>query len=304
MTHIGHHRNANEDHFLIAEIAKSMQVLKTSLPLDHHTRLFGETQGILLLVADGMGGQVGGERASQLVIDGIVEYVLNRLTWLINDDVVNETTFEEDLKRALVGCQQKIMKDVMESPQRRGMGSTLTLAYVIWPRAFVLHVGDSRCYLLRSGQLKQLTRDHNLASLVRESENVARLDHADLMIEDEDDTVTEEPNSHVLWNVIAAEGGDTDPDAFCLDLEEGDVLLLCTDGLYQCMNRKRLKNILESHGSTAEMCQALVDEALKFGGNDNITAVISYAKTNAEKDQIKAVEVSLSNDNQVSSCQD
>jgi protein phosphatase len=293
MTNIGHRRKANEDHFLISKVAKSMRVLQTSLPLDHQTRLFGETQAMLLLVADGMGGHAAGERASQLVIDGVVEYVLNHMTWLVNDHVVDSSTFEEELKRALIGCQARIAKDVEDSPQRRGMGSTLTLAYIVWPRAFVLHVGDSRCYLFRSGQLRQLTRDHNLANLNQLGDQPLEPLDLNSVIDEEEDTIDESPMGHVLWNVVAAEAVGIHPDAFCVQLEDGDELILCTDGLYHDMSRKRMKSILLENGdSVAETCNALVQEALNGGGSDNITVIVARCGVKSEGVP-QAVEIEL-----------
>ncbi|MCA9133018.1 MAG: hypothetical protein KDA45_07675, partial [Planctomycetales bacterium] len=95
LSDIGRQRSSNEDQFLISDVCKSMRVHQTSLALDHQTRLFGETQGKLLLVADGMGGHEAGERASQLAIDSFVDYALNRLSWFISPSGESEEDFEE-----------------------------------------------------------------------------------------------------------------------------------------------------------------------------------------------------------------
>ncbi len=274
-TDIGRRRPSNEDQFLISDVCKSMRVHQTSLALDHHTRLFRETQGTLLLVADGMGGHEAGERASQLAIDGLVEYVLNRLSWFMSSAVMSsgaesEHDFEEQLKSALLSCQHKIDREVAAIPQRRGMGSTLTMAYVIWPKMFLVHVGDSRCYLLRGGHLQQLTRDHTLATLTSRNNG-----HPNEETEDSDDDTPEpHPFANVLWNVLGGDGGEPHPDASAVELAIGDVLLLCTDGLTNHIGHRKLREMLSVDQSTANTCKQLIDEANAGGGNDNITAVV------------------------------
>lgn len=267
---IGRSRDTNEDHFLISDVCKSMRVHQTSLGLDHQTRLFGNTQGKLLMVADGMGGHDAGERASQLVLDTIVDYVLNRLSWILQSDPAGEEDFVEQLKKSLIACQHRIDKESASVEQHRKMGSTLTLAYIIWPRAFVVHVGDSRCYLFRQRKLEQLTRDHTLAQLVKES------------VRDEDPKNQNEllvgmggSMSHVLWNVIGGGSEKPHPDALAIDLEIGDTLLLCTDGLSNTVPSSKIQEVLGRNSSAEAVCTELISEANQAGGSDNITLVVS-----------------------------
>ncbi|MCA9127925.1 MAG: serine/threonine-protein phosphatase [Planctomycetales bacterium] len=272
LTDVGRKRKNNEDQFLIADVSKSMRVHQTSLALDHQTRLFGDTKGKLLLVADGMGGHEAGERASQVVIDGIVDHTLNRLSWFMFNDCLTDDEFEEQLKQGLVECQRRIDREVEAIPSRRGMGSTLTLCYIVWPRMFLVHVGDSRCYLLRGGVLQQLTRDHTLAEL---SEAIRR--KAEDTGEGLDDMPDESlgPMAHVLWNAIGGAEQDPHPDAQALNLEIGDTLLLCTDGLNKHLSKRQITEILSLPIKTDEKCQVLVEAANDAGGTDNITVVIS-----------------------------
>lgn len=294
-------RKANEDHFLISVISKSMRILQTSLSLDHRTRLFGDSQAVVLLVADGMGGHAAGEKASQLVIDRFVDYVLNHLTWLVDRGVNEDAEFQADLKRSLDECQKVLTHTADDTPQLRGMGTTFTLAFIVWPKVFVVHVGDSRCYLFRSGRLQQLTEDHNLAELSRKTH--AKTKQASMPLSelsqnqnggcskgvqnlsmpvasDEDDTSELEDFSmaHVLWNVIAANRPDVHPDAFCVVLEDDDMLLMCTDGLYQEIGRLRLKEIMGSDATVSEICESLIDEALVAGASDNVTAIVARCR--------------------------
>lgn len=274
MSDIGRQRSANEDQFMISDVCKSMRVHRTSLTLDHQTRLFGDSQGKLLLVADGMGGHEAGERASQVVIDAFVDYVLNRLSWFMFESCETDESFEQQLKDALISCQKRINREVEAIPQRRGMGSTLTLGYIVWPRMFLVHVGDSRCYLFRNGQLQQLTRDHTLANLATEAQR--KLDPDKAFVDEEDCSDGEEPPmANILWNAIGGDGDDPHPDASAIELELGDTLLFCTDGLTKHVSKQKLKELLSQQLGAEQLCQRLVSEANAGGGSDNITVVVS-----------------------------
>ncbi|HUG69746.1 MAG TPA: protein phosphatase 2C domain-containing protein [Pirellulaceae bacterium] len=259
-------RATNEDQFLIAELNKSMRVLQTSLGLDHQTRMFGNSQGKLMVVADGMGGHEAGERASQLAVDSVVTYVLNTMQWFFRFDAENDQEVREELCASLLHCQKMLVDEVESLPQRGGMGTTLTMAYLLWPRLYLVHVGDSRCYLLRGGELRQITRDHTLAQLSKEASGETDAD------EDEDPRAS---GSNSLWNVINASDDHLSPEIYTAELQLGDALLLCTDGLYKHVRRQRLAEVLQSGQSSQQICQTLIDEANGDGGSDNITVVVA-----------------------------
>src|SRR5688500_2014753 len=106
LTHRGKVRETNQDQFLIADLAESMFVQQTSLPLEDHSRLFGASQGTLLVVADGMGGHAGGERASTIAVNSLAQHVLNTLPWFIGLQRGEEDDLQEELKAALQRCQR------------------------------------------------------------------------------------------------------------------------------------------------------------------------------------------------------
>jgi protein phosphatase len=265
-THVGVRRATNEDQFLIAELNKSMRVLQTSLGLDHQTRMFGTSQGKLMVVADGMGGHEAGERASQLAVDSVVTYVLNTMQWFFRFDAENDQEVREELCASLLHCQKMLADEVDSLPQRHGMGTTLTMAYLLWPRLYLVHVGDSRCYLLRGGKLRQITRDHTLAQLSKEASGETDPDA-------DEDEGPQAKGSNSLWNVISASDDHLSPEIYTAELQLGDVLLLCTDGLYKHVRRQRLAEVLQSGRNSQQICQALIDEANNDGGSDNITVV-------------------------------
>jgi PPM family protein phosphatase len=264
LSDLGRKRPTNQDHYLIADLNKSMRVHSTSLNLDDETRIYGGSQGKLLVVADGMGGEAEGERASTIAVDQVATYVLNSLSWCFRLEEDSEQDFEDHLKEALQSCQKSIEAAVSQHPKMRGMGTTMTMVYVVWPRAFVVHVGDSRCYLLRDRHLEQVTRDHTLDALVpREKDGQEK--HA--------------PRSslgHVLWNALGGRSGELSVDAYRITLERDDVLLLCTDGLYDMVPHEQLEDVLNSPTSAEAACRKLVDLANESGGKDNITAVVAH----------------------------
>ena len=147
LTDMGRKRPTNQDHYLIADLNKSMRVHDTSLTLDNETRVYGGSQGKLLIVADGMGGEAEGERACTIAVDQVTTYVLNSLSWCFRLEEGSEHDFEDHLKEALESCQKSIQTVVGKHPEMKSMGTTMTMVYIVWPRAFVVHVGDSRCYL-------------------------------------------------------------------------------------------------------------------------------------------------------------
>lgn len=267
-THVGQRRPANEDQFLIADLNKSMKVHQTSLGLNHQTRLMGESQGKLLLVADGVGGSTSGERASSLAVDGVANYILNAMDWFLRLNEDNESELIEELKTAFAYSQNVLGEEAEQIPQRRGMATTLTMAYVIWPNMYVVHVGDTRCYLARGDEFRQLTTDHNLNNLMQELRDGE--DGADL-----NDTRPYHPQSHALWNVIGGGDKSLKPQVEKVNLAAGDRLLLCSDGLTFYVDDDELHKALLSDHTPKEMCEFFVERANALGGNDNITAIVA-----------------------------
>ena len=275
VTDVGRSRPTNEDQFMIADLNKSLAVHQTSLNVDDHSRLFGSSQGKLLVVADGMGGHAAGARASALAVDTLTTYVLNTLSWLSRLDEQSEDDFTDDLRDALQRCQQAITSEAEAQPQRAGMGTTLTMAYVIWPRLYAVHAGDSRCYLLHGTKLKQITRDHSMAQLQRGNT--------------EDPTTNESPEneegpeSHVLWNALGGTEEELTVDVNRTRLAIGDSLLLCTDGLTRHVSRDRIAELLGTDATAEQVTRQLVEEANADGGSDNITAVVARFRDSGDE---------------------
>lgn len=275
-TDVGRQRELNEDQFLIADLNKSLRVHQTSLQIDDESRIFGGSHGKLLLVADGMGGHAAGDRASMLAIDATTTYVLNTLSWYYRLDDDNEDDFAEELRGALLHCQSMLVRDAEAAPQRRGMGTTLTMAFVVWPRLYVVHAGDSRCYVYRKPSLAQITRDHTIAE-----ELVAA---GEMSAEEAEDSAL----SHTLWNAIGGEGDELRPDVYKAALQVGDCILLCSDGLTGQLSDEEIRRELDRRQSAQETCRRLVAAANDAGGDDNITVVVARFEDALDNDRLAA----------------
>jgi serine/threonine protein phosphatase PrpC len=264
LTDVGRTREVNEDQFLIADLSKSMLVHQTSLSHDDHTRLYGGSQGKLLLVADGLGGHSGGKQASALAVQGLAHYVLNVMPWFFGLSAERESDLLDELRAGLGESQRRVEFAAESKPERRGMGSTLTMAYVLWPRLYVVHAGDSRCYLLRDNRLEQVTTDHTLAQQL--------VERGALKPEQAEGSRW----SHVLYNCIGGGSHDLNPDVYKATLQIGDTLLLCTDGLCKPVEDDRIRDVLKESATAEHACRKLVDLANDQGGPDNVTVVVSH----------------------------
>lgn len=223
----------------------------------------GEPAGTLMIVADGMGGQGGGDLASSTAVSTVTRYLLNVMSW---------TRVGPGAERAsLSGVRSQLSSALLlgdEVVKRAGarsgtphMGTTLTMALVQWPLLYVAHVGDTRCYLLHDRELRRLTTDHNLAQKLSED---ARADF--------------EPPAHlqnVLWNSLGATNDLPQPQLCKLQLSPGDTLLLCSDGLNKHLSDDQLASTLLTPGTSATRAAELVRMANAAGGTDNITVVVS-----------------------------
>lgn len=264
-TDIGVARDVNQDHFLIADLHKNMHVQGSSVPFEQ-PELYGNVMGKLLLVADGMGGAQAGEIASQMAIQAMAEHLLNSMHWLLFPKQPEIEQFIQDLKAGVLWTHQVVRHDSETDPSHRGMGTTLTVAYLMWPMLYVLHVGDSRCYILRDKWIQRLTKDQTLAQMLYDRGQLT------------ENEFQESPYHHVLTSAIGSEGR---PEAvvYKTRLAPGDRILLCSDGVNAHLDDKEIESILAQGPSASEVCQKLIDTANERGGHDNVTAVVVLSKT-------------------------
>ena len=261
ITHAGRVRPSNEDHYLIADLERTVRLRQTSLPTPSEGAEVTDAEGTVLMVADGMGGHGSGELASSVTLDTVLEYVTYAMPWVKVQANGDERALLTGFGEAVVQCQERLLQVAARKGASQRLGTTLTVAYVSWPDVYVAHVGDSRCYVWREGQLQQVTNDHTLAEQLRRrvgsGEDLAHFDH-------------------VLVNAVGGDGQRPEVESHRLRLAPGDRLLLCSDGLYGELDAQAMSGYVGAARSAGEACHSLVSAALAAGGRDNVTAVVAF----------------------------
>lgn len=208
---------------------------------------------VFAVVCDGMGGANAGNVASELAVRHISEYVIRSYR-----DGMNMTDTEKTLKNAIVSANISLYDKAVSNAELAGMGTTAVAAFVKDGTAVIAHVGDSRIYLV-NGEIKQLTRDHSVVQSLIESGKITP----------EDAKV--HPRKNVITRALGAEE-NVAVDSDCLNLSNGDTLLLCSDGLTNFLDDKDILTVFQNNDISA-VAERLVEEANKNGGGDNITVV-------------------------------
>src|SRR5947209_4482092 len=203
----------------------------------------------LFVVADGMGGARAGEVASQIAIESF------------QHGLPDSGNPEEQLADLVRAANRAIYDRAHTEPELRGMGTTLTAAYLDAAQLAIAHVGDSRAYLFRDGGLRRLTQDHSLVG-----ELVAR----GKLTEEQ---AAEHPQRSIITRALGPEP-EVEVDTWTYPVRAGDVLMLCSDGLTSMVSEERVEEILASSDSLKMAAQALIDEANAAAGRDNITVVL------------------------------
>jgi serine/threonine protein phosphatase PrpC len=254
-------RTVNQDHFLIASLHRSVEIESTSIPLKDGQRFAPAARALLLLVADGVGGGAGGQEASTWTLDTIVRYVAGSSQFFRRLGEEAEERFLNDLTLAVQWSHAALRDRAIEAPELAGMATTLTMAMVAWPRAFVIQIGDSRCYHLRAPDLVQVTTDQTMARKLIEQGALP------------EEAAERSPLSHILSQSIGHQDPDVWPVISEVELQSGDTLLLCSDGLMKHVPDGEIAELLGSATSAREAASSLVGAALNAGGSDNVTVV-------------------------------
>ncbi|KPJ88700.1 MAG: hypothetical protein AMS18_13255 [Gemmatimonas sp. SG8_17] len=263
LTHPGKVRQVNQDHFMLGSMRKTMQVYLTSLPDVEKLPLESERLAFLAMVADGVGGGTGGEEASRLTLEVVTQYVAQSMECYYTADASDEQTFMDVLEKAATRCHESVQQKSAQDPERRRMATTLTLWIGVWPRGYLLQVGDSRCYLLHDGELTQITRDQTLAEeLVDRGVFTRTAAHRSRF-------------ANVLSSSIG--GPQTAPVVTRVDLGWHNVGLLCSDGLIKHVSDEQIRERLSTMKSAKQVCEDLLQDALDGGGSDNITIIVGRA---------------------------
>jgi protein phosphatase len=260
VTHPGKVRQDNQDHFVLCSLRKQLVLRLSSIP--DARSIMGESERVasLAMVADGVGGAAQGETASRMTLQAVTEYVSRATRCYFGAAEDDDQALLNALQEGAAHCHAELLRLGEEDAAYRGMATTLTVYLGVWPRGYLLQVGDSRCYMLRDGELTQITRDQTMAQ--------AMVDAGALKAEDAAGTQL----AHTLTSSIG--GHETHPKVTRVDLTWGNVLLLCSDGLTRHVSDERIREVLGSMTSAKQACETLVQEALDDGGSDNVTVVV------------------------------
>lgn len=221
-----------------------------------------DPDGRFFIVADGMGGQSAGEKASQLA----TELVPEKLKQLINFEQENREKVRQSIDEAVGYANTEIMALGKMEPEYHNMGTTIVFVVGVEKTFYVGGVGDSRVYLLREGQFEQLTRDHSLTQALKEA-----------------GTLTEEEAANhryknVLYRYLGTKEGGTGTDPREIYPQSGDRFLLCSDGVTDGVDDDKLKQLLAAGDDPQETAKTIVVAAETGGSRDNITCLIVFVE--------------------------
>jgi serine/threonine protein phosphatase PrpC len=245
-TDIGLVRKSNEDSFVIGDLTGGSLIQE-----QHITQFEVGQRGLLLAVSDGMGGHQAGEVASALVVESLRRSMASQAGGA-SDALLEKATLQANRE----------VWQAAHYPGREHMGATLTALFVHDKTAYIAEVGDSRAYLLRGGEIAQVTRDQSYVQLLVDSGAMS---------------ATQAKDSDLSNVVLQAMGLKVEVSAALgkLDLRERDCLVLCSDGLSNKLSADEIRQVILSSTGLDAACTRLVDEAKRRGGEDNITVIVA-----------------------------
>ncbi|NLF73856.1 MAG: serine/threonine-protein phosphatase [Candidatus Anammoximicrobium sp.] len=271
LSHRGNVRHNNEDHFAVIRRKRSREVLLTNMPPDDLA--LRDDESYVMIVADGMGGAAFGELASRLALKAADELVGSAGYWITQLHEIGTRQTQDRIQAYADVIHQTLLEYGHLDPRLSGMGTTLTCAHVLGDDVIIAHVGDSRAYHFHGGQIQQITRDQTLAQELLDAgmprEATVRF-------------------RHILTNCLGGDARAVQMDVYHLRLDEGDALLLCSDGLSDLLDDPELAQVLEFYATAQGACERLLRMALDRGGKDNITVVVG--RFQAAADRAAAVE--------------
>lgn len=256
-------RTSNQDQLVVADLRQEFRVLASNLENPPLRAAKGRPGARLLLVADGMGGMSEGGVASTLVTRAFLKSMARR-------ELSSAQQIEKAMAAAAKYCRKLLARHAGLASGPRNMGTTLTAAVIRGSELCLLHVGDSRCYVLSGGKLHRLTTDHTIAQKLSDEGAMSSAEAA------------ASPFAHVLWNSISSgDKSEMVPQLVRRDLKPKDVVILCTDGLTKHVSDQRILQVAKGKGDACFKAAKLIEEARAGGGTDNITVIVSQAAPSA-----------------------
>ena len=278
-TNVGCVRTNNEDNFVVSADLNAGEWL---LPRDCHTVFTLGNKGAMLVVADGMGGLEAGEIASRIAVDTMKEFFsADKIT----DEIVKDaSTIRKYMYEAVVAADNAIKRKSREEKGVKSMGTTLVAAWLFDGYANIIWCGDSRGYLFNpvSG-LAQVTKDH---SYVQELVDSGRL---------LPEYAFDHPDSNIITRSLGNPQKAANPDFIRLPLQEGEVILLCTDGLNSMLRDEEIEAVMQETSNEIDTCtKALIQGALDLGGHDNVTVVLCQIVPEENKPSVQDMQQTVS----------
>lgn len=259
-THPGRVRPENQDHYFLGALTRGVTSHGTSLGPDGQAPRYLERLASLAVVADGVGGVSGGEEAARRAVEGMVSSVARSFHEAERREREDPEVFSRLLHEATLAVHESLLAEAERRGGGRRFATTLTLFLGLWPHAYLLQVGDSRCYVFRDGELTQITRDQTLAQELVDAGVLTR-------------TVAEKSRwANVLSSAVG--GSEAEPVVTRVVRDWGTVVLLCSDGLTKHVPDARIRERLASMTSARQVVEQLIQDALDGGGTDNITVVV------------------------------
>jgi serine/threonine protein phosphatase PrpC len=262
ISHCGRVRKNNEDHYLLATVHRRLNVVSTNLAELDRLPLPDQRLAFIAMVADGVGGATGGERASAIALETASRYVVSSMD-CYDHAAAADGTMTPALQAAALKSHEAVLEQASAEGDGVRMATTLTLWMGVWPWYYLLQVGDSRYYLYRESALTQVTRDQTIAQELLDQGIFTR-------------AVAERSQfKNVLSSAIGGEASL--PVITRLRADWDNVHLLCTDGLTKHVSDEQIAERLRTMTSAKDACERLLQDALDGGGTDNITIIVGRA---------------------------
>ena len=261
-SHQGAARQNNEDHYLVLRLSRDQETLATSLCGSDVPPSFEES-AYAMLVADGLGEGGSGSVASRVALSTIAYLALDYGEWNLRIDPSTASRIFDRAEWFYAQADTAVHTRAASHPLLKGMTTALTAAYSAGSDLFVAHVGHTRAYLFRHGLLSRLTRDHTIEQHLADTRRPASVERR------------AQDLRHILTDAVGAPGGHPLVEVERYELQDGDSVLLCTNGLTDMIADTRIAEVLAYRRAPEDQCEMLIDLANRAGGGDNITVVIA-----------------------------
>jgi protein phosphatase len=260
ITHPGRVRPTNADHFLVASFYRAMKVHASSVDPARFSTLSTYSRGFLFLVADGVGALSQAAEGSAQAMQAVAQYVLDMSEVSMQTEPAREAEVAERMRTFVLKAHELLRGETR--PEVSGANATtFTMAIGIWPRYFIIHVGDSRAYQFRQGELRRLTTDQTMAQAMIDSGVMTR------------EAAESSHWKHVLVSALGSP--QLEPEVTVIDIQWGDAMVLCSDGLTRHVTDDEIRDRLKAGGTSEAVCTDLLNLALERGGVDNVTVVMA-----------------------------